>query len=142
MKLYSSHLGKYMRRWIARTRFGTLRLHNILKSDEGRDFHDHPFSFVSLILKGGYIEHRPGCECRAGEFYEGQPVTSRACASYTAPALVCRRAEDMHRLELIGSAWTLVVSGPYRREWGFLLSDGSWQHYTDYHRSFYANQTK
>ena len=61
--LYAEHLGNYMRRWIARCPWFTLRLHNILQSDEGRDHHDHPFDFTSLILRGGYVEHRPGCDC-------------------------------------------------------------------------------
>src|SRR5271157_1654536 len=31
-------------------------LHQILKSDEDRHFHDHPWSFFSFLLKGSYRE--------------------------------------------------------------------------------------
>jgi hypothetical protein len=132
--LYASHLGDYMRRWIFRTPWGTLRVHNIRESDAGRDFHDHPFSFTSVILRGGYIEHRPGCLC------DETGVDDTTCGIYMAPAIVRRNATDFHRLELIGGApaWTFVISSDYQRTWGFLLPNGTWIHYADYHRSFYG----
>lgn len=140
IKLYASHLGDYMRRWILRTPWFTLRLHNILKSDEGRDFHDHPFSFVSLILRGGYMEHRPGCNGRrfVGWWLRGSAdVPLCGCQRYYPGSVVRRRAEDLHRLELFGRpAWTLVVTGPYRRTWGFKTTAG-WIPFTSYGRSYY-----
>ena len=91
------------------SKVGTIRLHHILRSDEDRHHHDHPFSFLSLILSGGYVEHRPGHEptdCPPG-------------------TLVFRKAEELHKLELRnGDAWTLVVSGPIRRQWGFHTEAG------------------
>ncbi len=125
--LYASHLGEYMRRWILRTPWGTLRLHNIMRSDEGRDFHDHPFHFTSLILWGGYTEHRPGCN-----------ESACGCQSYGHGDIIRRKATDIHRLELLnGSAWTLVLSSRYLRVWGFLLKTGEWVNHSDYHRSYY-----
>jgi hypothetical protein len=41
------------------TRFGGVKLHHILRSDDDRDLHDHPWSFLSIVLKGGYWEHTP-----------------------------------------------------------------------------------
>lgn len=142
--LYASHLGEYMHRWILRTPWGTLRIHHILKSDEGRDFHDHPFSFTSLILRGGYLEHRPGCSCVMGEC-GSTPQTCAApnckvgihCREYFAPALVRRRGEDLHRLELArgSSAWTFVITSRYFRNWGFMTPTG-WVPYQEYSRNF------
>lgn len=130
-KLYRSHLGAYMRRWIARCPAGTLRLHNIQQSDEGRDLHDHPFDFTSLILKGGYVEHRPDCLC--DKFVPSLPP----CRFYGPGSVVRRRAEDLHRLELVnGPAWTLVLTGPYHRMWGFDTPDG-WVPFDEYRRSYY-----
>jgi hypothetical protein len=145
--LYASHLGDYMRRWIFRTPWGTLRLHNIRESDAGRDFHDHPFSFTSVILRGGYIEHRPGCVCdgdahgfRWGAWDAPGLVAVGPCRRFIAPAIVRRKATDFHRLELLDGAhaWTFVISSDYHRTWGFLLPNGTWIHYADYHRSFYG----
>lgn len=135
--LYASHLSGYMRRWILWSPFGTARVHNILRSDDGRDFHDHPFSFVSIILRGGYIEHRPGCVC--GTWAEPFAAIT-PCRHYGPGSIVRRRAEDLHRLELLsGSAWTLVFSTRYFRAWGFKLGDGTWVPHAKYNRSYYRD---
>jgi hypothetical protein len=100
----------YMRRWQLRVgKLGALRLHHILRGDSDRDFHDHPMDFTSLVISGGYVEHTPDREPR--KFLPGD--VNR------------KRAEDLHRLELIGDdAWTVVVAGPFRRDWGFQTDDG------------------
>jgi hypothetical protein len=99
----------YMRRWQLRVPQGALRLHHILRGDMDRDCHDHPMDFTSLVLSGGYIEHTPDKEPR--KFLPGD--VNR------------KRAEDLHRLELIGDdAWTIVLAGPFRRDWGFETEDG------------------
>lgn len=99
----------YMRRWTLTTPWGMLRLHHILRSDARDHYHDHPMDFTSLILRGGYVEHRPDHEPQR----------------YLPGDVVRRRAEDLHYLELIGdSAWTFLVTGPIRREWGFQTEDG------------------
>lgn len=35
------------------------RLHNIVTPDLDREMHNHPWSFISIVLRGGYIERRP-----------------------------------------------------------------------------------
>lgn len=111
--------------WIA------LRVHHIRSSDEGRDFHDHPWTFLSLILRGGYYEERP---------YEGPLLPAKAidrymCGStgkeytrsvYNAPRLLLRRARQWHRLRLPTElqecgTWTLVLTMPRCQDWGFLF---------------------
>lgn len=148
-RLYASHLGGYMRRWIARCPQGTLRLHNIRTSDAGRDFHDHPFDFTSLILRGGYIEHVPGCKCwvdyadttnlaRMIRLYGKKFFESNPCRYFGPGSIIRRKAEDFHRLDLVnGEAWTLVLTGPYRRMWGF-QTDKGWIPYQEYQRSYYT----
>lgn len=32
-------------------------LHDIYHEDDGRDPHNHPYSFVSIVLRGSYAEH-------------------------------------------------------------------------------------
>lgn len=92
-----------------------LRLHHILKSDSLRDFHDHPYKFVSLILLGGYREH------------------TLAGVKRFRPGMINRKkAETLHALELDKPAWTLVFTGPRCREWGFQTKDG-WVSWRDYH---------
>jgi hypothetical protein len=98
----------YMRRFhLARTRWFQVYLHEICASDQDPDFHDHPWSFVSIILAGGYTEHTP----------EG--VFRRKAGQ-----IIYRAAGSPHRLELSKRAWTLVITGRERREWGFLTKSG------------------
>lgn len=111
--------GSYMKRWIIRTPWFTIRLHKILASDGRGDFHDHPFTFRSFILKGGYREH---FLCNNNIEY----------VSLHYPGdIVQRDATDLHWLELLDEnkpTWTLVFSGPYKREWGFLTRLGWIRH--------------
>ncbi len=106
----------YMRRWVLRTPWFMLRLHHILRGDSGRHFHDHPMDFTSLIIWGGYVEYTPNNlprECLPGD-------------------VVHRKAEDLHFLRLRKkSAWTFLITGQYRRDWGFATEDG-WISADDY----------
>ncbi len=52
-------IGSYMARWIWQTRWFTIRIHHIKRADADVELHDHPWSFISLILKGWYEEERP-----------------------------------------------------------------------------------
>ena len=58
------HLPGYMDRyWLMKPSKWTLgcsvRIHHILSSDSDRVLHDHPWPFVTMILRGGYFEDRP-----------------------------------------------------------------------------------
>jgi hypothetical protein len=108
----------YMRRWrLGPKRWPGLRLHHIVRGDSDRELHDHPFSFVSIILRGGYIEHT----------LDGRSVR------YGPGSVVFRSAEALHRLELGKPAWTFVLRGPIRRDWGFLADEGwiTWQEHVE-----------
>lgn len=116
---------RYMDRWEFRTPFFTVRLHHILRSDQDRELHDHPWDFTSLILSAGYWEYRPA---RAGRLGLSPPfceIERRWCRPLS---VVCRKAEDAHRLELTRPVWTLVITGRKRRDWGFYTKDG-WVHW-------------
>lgn len=113
-------IGDYMHRWVLRTPLLQVRVHCILRSDGDRDLHDHPFDFATLLVRGSYAETRPG---PAGSLVE--EVRPRW-------SLLLRRAEDLHRLRVVdGPVWTLVLAGPYRREWGFATPEGwvAWRAY-------------
>ena len=51
----------YLRRWwiIPRNRLFNIYLHQILRSDDDRALHDHPWINCSIILKGRYMEVTP-----------------------------------------------------------------------------------
>lgn len=124
MKLYRQDLGDYMRRWILVHPFGTVRLHHILRGDADPDPHDHPWSFVSIILRGSYTE-----ELWMPDGDDRGVVRERTPRRWW-PRFV--RAEQLHRLRLTAPVWTLVFSGRRVRSWGFATPDGwvGWREYT------------
>ena len=71
--------------------------------------HDHPWSFVTLILRGGYLEKTPG-----------------ARPHWRPPGTVLyRNAEFAHNVVTTGAVcWSLVVASSKRRTWGFVDETG------------------
>lgn len=110
----------YLRRWwiIPRNALLNVYLHNIRHSDDDRALHDHPYANVSIVLRGGYIEVTP-----KGRFL-------RSFGS-----IVFRRPSARHRLEVIEDfdTWTIFITGPRVREWGFACPQGwvPWQEFVD-----------
>ncbi len=108
----------YLLRWhlLPRNPLCNLYLHRFLRSDDDRALHDHPWVSASLILSGGYIEHRP------------------TGPRWLLPGdLVVRGARSAHRVALRRDAdscpvWTLFLTGPRVREWGFHCP-GGWRHW-------------
>ena len=90
-------------------------IHNFHKSDPD-DLHDHPWPFISIILKGGYWEHTP-----KGKFWR------------SAGSIKFARSTSLHRVELEPGVdtWTLFIPGPSVREWGF-IDKGIWKRHDQY----------
>jgi hypothetical protein len=114
------HGEAYLRRWyvIPRNRWFNIYLHQFLLSDDDRALHDHPWRNVSILLSGSYREWR----FAVPELHEAGGLTF---SDYEAGDVLARQATDAHRIELtgVGSVWTLFVTGPVVREWGFQLGD-------------------
>ena len=109
----------YIRRWwiVPRNSFANLYLHEMTGPDDDRAMHDHPWSNVSVILRGGYVEHTPD---GVFERHEGDVVE--------------RAAGALHRLELlpgVSRTISLFSTGPKIREWGFACPQG-WVHWEDF----------
>ena len=95
-------------------------LHKIVKSDDPI-MHDHPWSFMTIVLKGGYWEHHYDKEGNETKTWRG-PFS-----------IIKRSSEEYHWLELDNDqpATTLFFMGPRRRDWGF-LDDGEWVNHDAY----------
>jgi hypothetical protein len=94
-------------------------LHHFHRGDEERDCHDHPFSFLSVVLRGRYREH----------LFDGGWV-DRGFLS-----LRYRSALHRHRIELLKKpCWTLCIKRATGREWGF-FPNGLFVPWRDYLRS-------
>lgn len=138
----------YLRRFFIwrpkdKSKGGSVFLHHIINSDDDPDPHDHPFDFTSLILWGGYSDERwwwwdmSGCKT-----WDGKDLPSHRFGpiydNVRPLSVVHRKAEHIHRVRLHTdfycepkSAWTLVFTGPYRREWNFVTKLGfvHWRKY-------------
>jgi hypothetical protein len=49
----------YLRRWVLNFHFFSIRLHRWRSSDDHRNFHDHPWWFLTLVMFGSYIDVSP-----------------------------------------------------------------------------------
>lgn len=97
----------YLERWILNFGVFSIRLHHWFFGDDPRHFHDHPWDFLVLVLRGSYWDVSP----------EGRELMSAGKAVY-------RKAEHRHTVETKG-AWTLLITGPEKRVWGFWLKNKS-----------------
>src|SRR4051812_37025247 len=77
----------YMLRWylLPRNPWLNLYLHKFLRDDDDRALHDHPWWFVSLMLRGAYYETTPS------EWTELGQVALRKAGS-----IAFRRATHQH----------------------------------------------
>lgn len=118
----------YMRRWwqVPRNELQNVYLHEILRSDEGRAGHDHPWDNTSVVIEGGYWEI----------IYDAAQPWIAIDRLWRGPgSVVSRLATDTHQLILPdgGRAVSLFLTSAKLREWGFWCPDGKgWVHWQDF----------
>jgi hypothetical protein len=102
-----------------RRRLPNVYLHEVLRSDDDRALHDHPWWNLSIILLGYYFEHTiaAGGVNRAATRISGD--------------LKLRAPRAAHRLEVLEPCTTLFITGPKVRDWGFHCPQGwrPWQQF-------------
>lgn len=92
----------YLERWALLFYLFSLRLHHWLASDDQRFFHDHGWWYISIVLKGHYIERSPsGCVWRRAGSIAFYPAIHR------------------HSVIVNKPCWTLLITGREKRVWGF-----------------------
>lgn len=113
----------YLRRWwLFSTPLGGVLLHRMSAPDARPTLHDHPFSFVSIVLRGGYVEDRL------------DPMTFTVSGHVVRRVNVVRK-HDAHTITrlLRNPTWTLLLVGKHHRTWGFWEPGEarSWNHVPD-----------
>lgn len=101
----------YLTRWrLIQTPWAAVYLHRMDGPDPRATLHDHPWHFVSIILRGGYHERTPTTEARR----------------WGAGSVHRMRATDAHSIRGLfrEPTWTLLLVGKRRREWGYIDDDG------------------
>lgn len=114
---------RYLLRWyvIPRNPFLNVYLHQFLHDDEDRALHDHPWWFVSVMVRGCYYE-----------------LTQTNFTQRVTPSIAYRKPEHAHRVVLQKDVdnkpipcWTLVITGRVVRDWGFHCPQG-WRHWKEF----------
>lgn len=123
----------------------SIKIHNILISDE-ECLHNHPWAFISIILKGGYTEHTRALPWSYKLSKWSHPVISDKNGfnvqhkEFNRGSILYRPAHWSHRLQLdktLVSApdddgyveksipvWTLVFTFRKTQRWGFFTRKG------------------
>lgn len=110
----------------------SIRVHEILRPDDDKHLHDHPFDARTIVLKGWYAEEResdPHVECYRERGYTG-PITVGMFHRITD---VSREGEyDTPDWDVMEVCTTLFITfGQEAEDWGFKVAGRKvpWQEY-------------
>jgi len=98
----------------------SIRIHKIVKPDNDRDLHDHPWNARTFIMKGWYTEER---FFNRFKILTGETVDLHSYHSRRTGDTSCLNFGEYHRITRVseGGVYTLFVTGKYRGTWGFLV---------------------
>lgn len=142
---------KYMTRYTIYTcRFFSVKIHRIFESDDDC-LHDHPWAFISFILKGGYVEHYIDYGKLAENYnvyhQEGSSLLLVDKLDFGSECInICNKRDQktkiihpfsvlyrpcnwIHKLEIHQPATSLVITFKKVRLWGFWTPQGFKPHY-------------
>lgn len=125
-----AYLIRYSIPWLT-CKWFAVKIHHILLSDDAC-LHSHPWGFVSIILRGGYLEHR----------YKKEPIYNvrgkwgarKIAKYYRSGNILWRPKNTIHRLNLlenngmVQTAWTFVITFRKVQGWGFFTPSGYVDH--------------
>lgn len=101
---------RFTRYALIKTRWFNVYLHQLYAPAWHPDCHDHPWSFVALLLWRGYDE-------KVGETVHRRRVGS----------VLWRQSTFSHNvITPYGTSWSLIITGAGGRAWGFKPCE--WQH--------------
>lgn len=109
----------YAYRWVLFTPFFSIRVHNFIRSDDKRYFHDHAWDFWTFILKGFYYDVSKKGRVKREQF-----------------KIYKVKAEHAHYVDVPKEGcWTIVFSKKPKRKWGFWV-DGKFKRPLKYFHKF------
>ena len=120
---------RHFRRWsIVSTPLFNIYVHCIERSDEDPDPHDHPWNFISVILKGAYLESVKTLHGDCNIFLRKRGN------------IFFHSLNRAHKITILnGPVWTLVFTGKRKEdEWGYHTEYG-WVDNKSYRLEKYKN---
>ncbi|HBH37610.1 MAG TPA: hypothetical protein DDX06_04415 [Curvibacter sp.] len=125
----------------------SVRIHHIMRPDQDRDLHDHPWNARTIVLRGWYMEERLKSACSLQQLADCTqiyaPIRNEGLGRVRLPRrAVFRRTQgytgrllfgQYHRISEVsdGGVWTLFITWKKRGDWGFLV-DGEKVHWRTY----------
>lgn len=107
------------RRRLIRTPWFGIFLHTHERPDGDRDLHDHPWNFVTIILRGGYVESHAVINTFGDNIGPSRIRTWRLGSVHR-----MKFVRDAHRINSIRpGTLSLVFVGRTMRDWGFFAED-------------------
>lgn len=100
----------YLTRWrVVQTPWFGLYLHRLDGPDPRPTLHDHPWPFLSVVLRGGYVERRLN------------PMTMTVAEDHQIRHVNRARSGMAHSIRYLlrQPTWTLLLVGARRRTWGY-----------------------
>ncbi len=111
----------YLYRWVF-VFFGfSIRLHHWIRSDDKRFMHNHPWDFLTIVLKGGYTDvSNSGKKQYRSDL--GKEVPILELDELKSGSISFRKASHCHYVDVPeGGAWTLLFCGRPKQKWGFWI---------------------
>lgn len=138
---WAEPLGKpncpYMVRWVLILFGYSIRIHHWIRSDDKRYFHDHPWNFLTIVLKGGYDDVSPiyyplqdNIKLNKNQFgtllcdkkNNGNVIGIKLHETLSFGNFKFRKAEHKHYVDVPkNGCWTLLFCGKQIRKWGFWI---------------------
>lgn len=110
----------------------SFRIHHIMRPDEDRDLHDHPWNARTIILRGWYTEERlePASHVdmlKPGPllWLEEPDYLFKLSMRTRSPGDTARLNHgEYHRIDQVspGGVITLFITSKWRGDWGFLVN--------------------
>lgn len=100
----------------------SVKIHQILISDDAC-LHDHPWPFVTMLLKGSYTE----------ETFNGPSIFNIKHQTLYSPfSILYRPSNHFHRLIVDKPMWTLFITFKRLKSWGFMVNNKvvEWNEYS------------
>lgn len=107
----------YLTRWrLIQTPWFGLYLHRLDGPDPRVTLHDHPWAFLSIVLRGGYVERRL------------DPMTMLVNEEHRIRYINRARPGMAHSIRYLlrQPTWTLLFVGARRRTWGYWNEGSAW----------------
>lgn len=112
-------------------KFFTIKIHKALISDPNEP-HDHPWNYLSIILKGGYWEEIIVSEVVHTNISTMERLYSNRITTkwYKPGSILYRKGDRLHKLIIPEgkSCISLIFTFKKWRKWGY-LKEGSWKQY-------------